>query len=501
MKESIKFEFNPQNEFDIECKTVEVEITNPTDEVNARLNEIDDKIADLDISIDRLTNHADKLDYIVAAASGILTGLLDVFFVGEFNLREGRDWSSEKINDLVKKIAKSQGYEGDDLTGAIRYLEKFGIPSDSVYNKLGGARQHHLRDFAHHASPIGLIFSLLTQFTEKAYGTTKTGMFTTVKIQNKEFIGNNIPNKIIFGLVYWIFHMASDMAGSSGSAGGGEGIPGPILSIVKFLSSLPMFNDKEQVNQLSLTVSKLFNGTLFAERDENGKIAIGDDGKPLIMKMDLRGELGIAHQIGKQALPVILNEAIVRGFYFVNRLIDELKEKKSIKNVNWKNTVPFNNRTIARMMTIATGTFTAVDMIGATVEGIKKGNGELVQTITHTVLHINFVGIGRFVIAIGNDSVMGLRKGNKSKDRMKLKAEALHLMEAKMYYGESVVWSAVKDANVSIDSLYDALNKISRKIANDTKAVHDSLDEIENIDVYDIEKKNAGLIDDLLDNL
>lgn len=83
-------------------------------------------------------------------------------------MQEGRDWSSEKINDVVLNIAKKNGYEGDDLQGAIRYLEKFGAPSDSVYSDFGGALQHHLRDFAHHASIVGLIFSMLTQFTKKS---------------------------------------------------------------------------------------------------------------------------------------------------------------------------------------------------------------------------------------------------------------------------------------------------------------------------------------------
>jgi hypothetical protein len=216
--------------------------------VDARLDEIDNQIADLDISIDKLTNHADKLDYAVSVASGIIAGIIDILFVGKFDLQEGRDWSSEKINDFVTTVAKKQGYEGDDLQGAIRHLEKFGAPSDSVYNDFGGGLQHHLRDFAHHASPVGLVFSMLTQFTQKAYGTNTAGAFIVVPIDKTTFIGDSVPTKITFGLVYWVLHMASDMAGSSGSPGAGTGIPGPILSIVKLLSSTPIFNNKDQIN-------------------------------------------------------------------------------------------------------------------------------------------------------------------------------------------------------------------------------------------------------------
>ena len=504
MDEAMKIEFKPQFNLEPECKKIELEIFNPTDEVDARLDEIEEEMSDLEISIDKLTNEADKLDYIAAVASGIISGIIDIIFVGKFDLQEGYDWSSEKINDFVMKVAKKQAYNGDDLQEAIRHLESFGAPSDSVYNDFGGGLQHHLRDFAHHASPVGLIFSMLTQFTQKAYGTNTAGNFIVVPIDKTTFIGDSIPTKITFGLIYWILHMASDMAGSSSSPGAGTGIPGPVLSIVKLLSSTPIFNDKEQVNELSRKVSKLFNGTLLAERDANGKILKNaDNDKPLIHQMDLRGELGVLHQIGKQTLPIIANESLVRGFYFINRLIDEIKDKKKLKDVNWSNTLPFGNRTIERMMTIATGTFHAIDSLDAVIEGVingaKAGPGFWAEFGRQVVLRLNFVGIGRFTIALGTDAFMGLQKDKKSRERMLLKAETLYLLEAKMYYRESLMWSAVRDASQSIDSLYEAIQHLSVRITGDLKAVKGSTDAIAETDASAMEDHNKGLSAELLD--
>ena len=505
MDENMKIELKPQFDYESECKSVELEIINPKNLVDARLDEIDNQIADLDISIDKLTNHADKLDYAVSVASGIISGIIDILFVGKFDLQEGRDWSSEKINDFVTTVAKKQGYEGDDLQGAIRHLEKFGAPSDSVYNDFGGGLQHHLRDFAHHASPVGLVFSMLTQFTQKAYGTNTAGAFIVVPIDKTTFIGDTVPTKITFGLVYWVLHMASDMAGSSGAPGAGTGIPGPILSIVKLLSSTPIFNNKEQVNELSLKVSKLFNGTLLAERDANGKIIKGVDGKPLIHQMDLRGELGVMHQLAKQALPVIVNEAFVRGFYFINRLIGEIKDKQSLKDVDWDKTIPFGNRTIERMMTIATGTFTAIDTLDAVIEGAisgaKAGPGFWAEFGRQVVLRLNFVGIGRFTIALGTDAFMGLRKGKKSRERMLLKAESLYLLEAMMYYGDQLMWTAVQDAGQSVDSLFEAMQKLSTQIVDDMKTAQGSIREIDNKDISAIDANIKGLTTEILDIL
>ena len=82
------------------------------------------------------------------------------------------------------------------------------------------------------------------------------------------------------------------MAGSSSTAGitGGTGIPGPILALAKEISAIPLFRDLK-VNDdasLSLFLSKLFNGTLMMQRDENGQII-----KESVIKFDLRGELGV----------------------------------------------------------------------------------------------------------------------------------------------------------------------------------------------------------------
>ena len=51
--------------------------------VDAQISLCEGEIAKLSAEIDRLTNHADGLDYTVAVASGILTGLIDSFFVGQ----------------------------------------------------------------------------------------------------------------------------------------------------------------------------------------------------------------------------------------------------------------------------------------------------------------------------------------------------------------------------------------------------------------------------------
>ena len=177
---------------------------------------------------------ADKTDYIVAASCGVLTGLIDSFWVGEFSLPSAQEWGRTKANSFVVKVAQMRGYEKSELEGAIRFLEKDApIPSDKLTATWGGGLQHHFRDFAHHASVVGLVFSIMTQFTGLSYGTNTEGLFEIHELPNRELIGKTFEEKLFNGTVIWAIHLVSDLAGSSGSAGKGTGIPGPLLSLAK----------------------------------------------------------------------------------------------------------------------------------------------------------------------------------------------------------------------------------------------------------------------------
>ncbi len=436
--------------------TRKADIYNSIADIDDRLNDIATKVEELNSEIDSLTNHADGIDYTIAVASGIIAGIIDSVWVGEFSIDRANEWGGDKVDNFVVKIAQSKGYNEDDLAGAVQHLEKeFSVAADKATNDFGGGLQHHLRDFSHHPTPVGLIFSMLTQFTGKVYGTDVAGVFKVAPLSEAGFclIGKNLPEKITFGVVNWFFHMVSDMAGSSGSIRKGNlgtGLPGPIVSLLKELSALPIFNNLNEkgYKEFSVWISKLFNGTLLGKRDENGKLVEA-------VKFDLRTEIGVAHELGRQAVPVIVNECIVRGFYFVRRLFIEIKEKdiksvSDLQNINWKNTLPFKNRTVIRMLTISTGTFTAFDVADA---AIRSGGFN-----ASCILRINFVGVGRFAIAIGSDISMGVKKSMRENERMLLRSEQLELLNAKLFYKEADVWleaentdKALKDAVLMMD--------------------------------------------------
>lgn len=334
----------------------------------------------------------EKINYAIAGASGLLTGLLNILWSKDFKLEDAQNWGKDKVEKFVINIAKTQGYRKNELTGAIKFLEdKFPIAADKLTNEFGGGYSHHLRDFSHHPTILGLISSILNQFGI-GIGTNTNGEFANYKIKDTTYVGKTFEEKIFNGVVMWAFHLISDMAGSSSNPGKGTGIPGILLSTLKEISTLPIIKDiksnyKGEDVQISIIISKLFNGTYF--KDENGN--------PI--RLDLRAEIGV---LAQQSKSVLINECIVRALYFIRSLYKEITTKniKSLKDLNKieiKNILPFNSRNLKRMLTISNGVFVLVDLSKAVV---KSGGTDF----TKFLLNINYVGIGRFAFACKADA-------------------------------------------------------------------------------------------------
>lgn len=99
----------------------------------------------------------DKLDYTLAACSGALCGMLDIFLVGKPKESPIGDITDEWFAERTKDFAKRCGWPADDdkpLSSAIRFLEKeFKIPYDQrgmgdaasfIFDL--NAKNHHFKD-------------------------------------------------------------------------------------------------------------------------------------------------------------------------------------------------------------------------------------------------------------------------------------------------------------------------------------------------------------------
>lgn len=359
---------------------------------------------------------ADSTDCLVAASCGFLTGMLDAFWVGEFSLDQAQNWGRNKANSFVIKVSQLRGYSKDDLQGAIRFLEKDApMASDKLTSTWGGGLQHHFRDFAHHASIVGLVFSILTQFTGMSYGTNVDGEFEIHPLPQEAVLGHTFEEKIYNGTVMWAIHLISDMAGSSSSAGKGTGIPGPVLSLFKEASVLPGVRSlsvdyKGDKIALSVWLSKLYNGTAFPHESYHD-----------VKRLDLRTELGIYAFSVKQSIPVALNQCLIRAFYFIRHLCIEISRCKiqkltDIRKLDPLKFLPQNNACVARMSTISTGVFSLVDISDAAIHSFLNTPENKGEFIANMLLRINFAGIAKFVVSVKKDISLSISANVKATD-------------------------------------------------------------------------------------
>lgn len=356
-----------------------------------------------------------KWDYIIAVSSGAMAAAMDILWVRDINLFEARVWGREKVEKFVISVARTQKkFHGKNLKDAIQFLEDgYPIAADDLTNNFGGGKQHHLRDFSHHPTIVGLIFSMLTQFTGYGYGTDVDGNFVSVEITKTDCIGASFVDKIYMGAISWIFHMVSDMAGSSSSVAkqsDGTGIPGPLMSFLKEISAIPAIKniagkDEKGRNRFSVECSKLFNGTLLGGHDENGKV-IND----AVLKFDLRTEIGITNEVlkSKQYLPVVINEIIVRSFYSIRRFMEQLQKVDSMDQIDMRRVLPFNSIPLKHMLTISTVTFSAIDISSAGIKAALKNKNNKSGFVLDFMQNINYIGTGRMMISLGGEAGRGL---------------------------------------------------------------------------------------------
>ena len=336
-------------------------------------------------SIKELKPQCDKLDYILAASSGALCGVIDIFLVGKPDESPLGDITDKWFANRTIDFAKLCGYKGDknSLSSAINFLEeKFKIPYDQsvgggIFRELINLTpsNHHFKSLGHNPTLLGLFFSILNQFTNTSDFVSNGELISLNNSDGKfELQGKNIPSKLFCGITNWIGHLISDVSGSSGSKGRGMGIPSPIWAwsndviAIKAKLNIPVTEFDKSVNELAL---KLFK-----------------------KGYDVRFQT-------TQAIPVFINEMIVRLLYSIRRLIGyyiSVPKNDRSWGLLWKSCEPFSNATVKRMLTVAHGTFCIIVIGDATIRGFEKGIGSF--NVFEFVLRLNVVGVGRFAISL-----------------------------------------------------------------------------------------------------
>ena len=177
-------------------ETIEFELISSSslleDEIDSRLEQLNDRLDNLNTEIDRLTSHITKIDRYVSIASGLVTGIIDILYVGELkiDIENGVDFSSrskgtESVNRFIMEFAKKNGWNGakspedkSKLASAKNLLEKKFKMGQDNYKGYSSSLLHHLEDLAHHPTPMGLMSALLVTFFKVGIFSDKEGVLT-----------------------------------------------------------------------------------------------------------------------------------------------------------------------------------------------------------------------------------------------------------------------------------------------------------------------------------
>ena len=214
------------------------------------------------------------------------------------------------------------------------------------------------------------------------------------------------------------------MGGSKNTAGGGMGIPGVFLSLLYEVAAIPLFKG----SGLTEVLNDLYQN----------------------QKIDLRHELAYGEQLKSQAIPVLFNEIVVRTGCMLLQLEKELLEHENLKDINWRYVIPFANRTVDRMIAVASMTFNVVDTGDAALRAAIESGGNWVIFAGRFVARYNYVGAGRAAIAIVREVSNEKREAQLIHERMILmdaKAELMYqqLQEFKKQLEERVTAYLVED--------------------------------------------------------
>ena len=197
------------------------------------LTDITFKLEESMESLKMLTTDCDKSDYILAACSGAICGILDIFLVGKPGESPIGDVTDKWFENRTMDFAKMCGWndkENNTLSSAIEHLEKkFKIPYDQ--RGAGDAaswifdlnpKNHHFKSLGHNPTLLGLFFSILDQFCNTSHFVSNGELISLQEADGKfELKGNDVPSKLFCGFANWFGHIISDISGSSGTKGRG----------------------------------------------------------------------------------------------------------------------------------------------------------------------------------------------------------------------------------------------------------------------------------------
>ena len=152
------------------------------------------------------------------------------------------------------------------------------------------------------------------------------------------------------------------------------------------------------------------------------------------------------------------------------------------------------------MLTIASSTFTAVDLIDAAIRAAVASGGEASLFTAKFLLRVNFVGVARTSIAIGVDAHQGVRRSTLRNERISLMNQQLLLLNARTSYRVNDVWVSADEADAAVRAADEALALAGPKVIDIWAGTREAMAGVEQR-IDDLRGTNPALVERALEDL
>ncbi len=375
---------------------------NVSDDITIHMEEAENassKTGFVDIEFHDAVPESYKVYYAVAAASGALTGALSLMKLSEEQLSKVEEWKEKNWKPLIIHSAELVGCKKKDYKSASKYLVNQAVKR----LKKDDSAKEYMALLTAHPTTAGLIFSMLTQFSGKKCYITESGEIVLNEVSKQYYLGSSNAEKIVASVMYWMFELAANQAESKRNLIDNLGLSGELLKKIKEFVNIPFLQkipeNREQAEELfSNWLRSVIDGAELEsdeDTDENSKLVVK------LMKMAL--------DLSSDALPVLINECIVRSLYMVIRLCDVVKQRQissfeQLREVAAVEVFPTDDRLLSGMCLVASASFVTINLSAAVLKGLKAcktGDREFLQAF---LAELNIPAIGRLVFACAKDS-------------------------------------------------------------------------------------------------
>ena len=302
---------------------------------------------------------AEKEDIAFAVFSGLASAGIDYLFVGktDFSNLNLKDLKKEDFLRELPKVLEVINLSKEN----IEIVEKLYDGSvESFEEKLHNTQTYKamVYDFASGLSVKGMVLSIIENIIGYHIGLDEDGMITFCKLAEEENVQGNLSNKLVAGIVLWF----ADQAAIYMQNGKFTEEKEDILKLNKHLVDI------------KAVIKELGNSSLYKA---NGFDAtkLKCELVKLINKIPDDENRDVLDKLATQAIPVVFNRCMVKTYLIVKSLIRQIKQK-NIKSIEGLKFLDFNindkqtSRIKARMNTISTGVFAAIDATDAATSAL-----------------------------------------------------------------------------------------------------------------------------------